>query len=423
MRRMCRAGLGPLSGATLASAPLLSSASPSSPSPSAQVLLQASRCAATTSTPIKPKRRSSFFKLGDVYKPGKFTSKDMPKGPTASNQPWDPVFAHHAFQKVTGPLQRKQNTTPDDHLTVEEVEKWMDAKSAAKVLGIKEHELPTLTSAQVEERWAKVYGERTNAQQQETVIAVEVLLEYVDSSLHRKKSRQYYRQYVDNARQSFDHETELRRRGHRQKFIYMFGIAMGVGCSVVMCIAFFRNIITRRDVENIGSSAVAYLNMVFAQPTNPEPAPDYATRYRDTPTALEIDQRSGAYGRTNPAEASIVAAVEEYRRDEEAEMLRILNDENERAQKEAKSRRAKDSRVRVYRADDFDEAGELKEPTRQREDADPAKAFSQMTFRQFANLMASQFGGGSRFQRITQDSVRRAEELEQMKKRMERTDE
>ncbi|PWV16889.1 hypothetical protein C3747_21g177 [Trypanosoma cruzi] len=379
------------------------------------------RRVAFASSPKKPHKLRSFFKMADMYRPGKYTSKDMPKGPTPSNQPWDPVFAHYAFQKATGPLQRKQNTTPDDHLTVDELEKWMDATAAAKVLGIKESDLPTLTSSQLEERWAKVYNERTNAMQQETVIAAEVLLEYIDSSVHRKKSRQYYRNYVDNARHALDHEADLRRRGYQQKFYYLFGAVMVIGCSAVMFVAFFRNVITRRDVENIGASAVAYLNMAFLQPSNPEPAPDYSTRYRDTPTAMEIDQREGRYGNTDPTQAQLVLEVEEFRRHEEAEMLRLLNDENERAQKEAKMQAARGSRVRVYRSEDFDESGELKEPAALNKDVDPAAAFSQMTFRQFAAMMASQFGGGSRFQRITQNSVRRMEEMENMRKRIDET--
>ncbi|ESL09273.1 hypothetical protein TRSC58_03010 [Trypanosoma rangeli SC58] len=379
------------------------------------------RQVAFKSPPKKPDKQRNFFRLADMYRPGKYTSKDLPKGPTASNQPWDPVYAHYAFQKATGPLERKRNTTPDDHLTVDELEKWMDATAAAKLLGIKESELPTLTSTQLEERWAKVYGERTNALQQETVIAAEVLLEYIDSSLHRKKSRQYYRQYVDNARHAIDHETELRRRDHRQKFIYMFGVAMVTGCCVVLCVAFFRNIVTRRDVENIGANAVAYLNVAFTQATNPEPAPDYSTRYYNTPSAMEIDQNKGSFGHTDPVQVQLTSEVEEYRRLEEAEMLRMFNDENERAEKEAKMREVRDSRVRVYRSDDFDEAGQLKEPALPKEDVDPATAFSQMTFRQFAAMMASQFGGGSRFQRITQDSVRRMEELDKMRKHMKET--
>ncbi|ORC89137.1 uncharacterized protein TM35_000131410 [Trypanosoma theileri] len=373
-----------------------------------------------TVSEAKPsKKRSSFFQMGDIYKPGKFTSKDLPKGPTASNQPWDPVFAHYAFNKATGPLQRKQNTTPDDHLTVDELDKWMDAKAAAKVLGIKESELSTLTAPQVEERWIKMYGERTNAMQQEVVIAAEVLLEYIDSSLHKKKSRQYYRQYIDNARQAIDHETDLRRRDHRQKFIYLSAIAITVGCTIVLFVAFFRNIITRKDVENIGANAVSYLYMAFTQPTNPEPAPDYTLRYRETPTAMTRDQQSGLYGVTDTTQVRIATEVEEYRRQEEVELLRMLNDENERAAKEAKEQRVRESRVRVYRTDDFDASGELKEnKTNGDGEVDPAAAFSQMSFRQFAAMMASQFGGGSRFQRITQDSVRRAEEVEQMQKRM-----
>lgn len=376
------------------------------------------RSVATTSSSEGPRRRGSFWRMSEMYRPGKFTSKDLPKGPGASNQPWDPVFAHHAFQRVTGPLKRKQNTTPDDHLTVDELEKWMDATAAAKVLGIKEKDLPTLTAPQVEERWAKVYSERRNAHQQETAIAMEVLLEYIDSSVHRKKNRQYYRQYVDNARHALDHETEMRQRDHRQKFIYLFGVAMLVGCCVVMCIALFRNVITHKDVEDIGKSAVSYLNMTFAQPTNLEPAPDYTVRYRDTPTAMDIDQQKGVYGQTDSTQAQLHSDVEEYRRREEEEMLRILNDENERAQREAKMNEVRDSRIQVYRCEDFDESGQLKEPEGQADDVDPAKAFSQMTFRQFAALMASQFGGGSRFQRLTQDSVRRTEELEAMRKRI-----
>ncbi|RHW70872.1 hypothetical protein DPX39_080035800 [Trypanosoma brucei equiperdum] len=382
----------------------------------------ASRRCGSTATPSR--RRSGFFKMGDMYKPGRYTSKDLPKGPSGSNQPWDPVYANYAFQLVTGPLKRKQNTTPDDHLTVDELDKWMDAKGAAKVLGIKEEELPTLTAPAVEEYWAKAYGQRNNAHQQETVIAAEVLLEYIDSTVHRKKSRQYYRRYMDNARQAIDHETEMRRSEHRQKFIHLFGVAMFTGSAIVVIIAFFRGYFTRQDVEKIGTDAAAYLNMVFSQPPNLEPPPDYSTRYRDTPPAMELAKQQGVYGVVDPARLSNLSKdVKQYRADEEMEMLRMLNDENEKARQRRKEDQVRESRVVVYRAGDFDDAGELKDLAKEKEAVKPLSAFSQQSFRDFAALMASQFGGGSRFQRITQDSVRRAEEMERMQKRMNEIEE
>nr|CCC92120.1 conserved hypothetical protein [Trypanosoma congolense IL3000] len=366
-----------------------------------------------------PRRRKGFFQLGDMYTPGRYTSKNLPKGPSASNQPWDPVYAQHAFRLITGPLKRKQYTTPDDHLTVDEVEKWMDAMGAAKVLGIKEQDLQTLTPAVLEQHWVKAYGERNNASQQETVIAAEVLLEYIDSTLYRKKSRQYYRNYMDNARQAIDNETETRRSEHRQKFIYILAVFMFVGSLIVMIIAVCRDVITKDDLKTIGANAATYLNMVLSQPPNPEPAPDYSTRYRDTPTFMDLDKQKGVYGVPNPARLSELAEeVRQYRNDEEAEMIRILNDENESSEEARREQLARGSRVTVYREEDFDEAGRLKESSTNGEKVDPITAYSNMSFREFANLMASQFGGGSRFQRITQDSVRRAGEIDEMHRRM-----
>ncbi|KAG5501319.1 hypothetical protein JIQ42_06320 [Leishmania sp. Namibia] len=347
----------------------------------------------------------TIMRMGSSYKPHRYSSKDISSGPQAGIG-YDPVFTNYLLKKTLGPLRRKQCNSPEDFLNVDEASKWMDATNAAKVLGIKEEELPTLTSMTLEEKFREEYRKRTNAHQEEMVIATEVLLEYIDSSVYQKKSRQYYRKFLENARVEVDAELSSERRGRKESLAWWFSIAITGACAVVFFVAYSRMYITRKDVARIGAKASEYFLMTFLQPKNTEPKPDYSTRYFNTPTSMELDRKSGRYGKPfsradEIRQAELSAA---YKEQEEAEIVKLFNDEQERSARDIQDDKARSSRVSVYLPEKIEGVGEAAlshEHSRK-------TAFEKMTFPEFSDMLVSNFGGGSRFQRLTVETSTRA---------------
>ncbi|KAG5478750.1 hypothetical protein LSCM1_06154 [Leishmania martiniquensis] len=393
--------------------------------PSAAAQARVLTMATLFSTPLLTARRPKSFaarihdmtimRMGNSYKPSKYSSKDISSSPRAGVG-HDPVFANYLFKKVVGPLRRKQGNSPEDFLSVDEASKWMEATNAAKVLGIKEDELPKLTKMMLEDKFRKEYKERSNAHQEEVVIATEVLLEYLDSSLYQKKNRQYYRKFLENIRAEVDAELKGEQSERNQSLTFWFGIAITGACAVIIFVAYSRLYVTRKDVTNIGVKVSEYFLMTFLQPKNIEPKPDYSTRYFNTPTAMELDRKNGRYGKQFLGadairQAELSAAYEER---EEAEMVKLFNDEHERRLRDAQDDKARSSRVAVHLPEQSERAGEAALLC----EHSVKTAFEKMTFPEFSGMLASNFGGGSRFQRLTADTSARAEHLDLARERL-----
>ncbi|KAI5688570.1 hypothetical protein MNV84_04048 [Leishmania braziliensis] len=381
--------------------------------------------AASFSAPLRTAQRHKSFaetihnmtimRMGSSYKPNRYSSKDVSSGPWAGIG-HDPVFANYLANKIVGPLRRKQSNSPEDFLNVDEASKWMDAKSAAKVLGIKEEELPKLTKMTLEDKFRKEYAERTNAHQEEVVIATEVLLEYLDSSLYVKKSKQYYRKFLENARLEVDADLTRVRRERNQSLMWWFSIAITGACAVIIFVAYARMYVTRDDMAKIGTKTSEYFLMTFLQPKNPEPKPDYHTRYFNTPTSLELDKKSGRYNQQflGTEEARLAERSTAYREQEEAEILKLFNDEREHSLRDRQDDKARESRVSVHLPEDMEGAARTP-PSRE---SSGRTAFERITFPEFAGMLASNFGGGSRFQRLTQETSSRMELLNVAQERL-----
>ncbi|KPI85646.1 hypothetical protein ABL78_5296 [Leptomonas seymouri] len=383
----------------------------------------AASCVFPMQTPLRHKsfaetiHNMTIMRMSNAHKPQSYTSKDVGGGPQ-KGAGHDPVFADYVLKKVTGPLKRKLGNQPEDYLNVDEAIKWMDAKHAAKVLGIKEDDLPKLNRDVLEEKWRKTYKERTNAQQEEVLIAAEVLLEYLDSSVFMKKSRQYYRKFIDNARTEVEQELTNERRRRNQSLMWLFGVAITGACCIVLFVAFSRRYVTRKDVHNIGIKTSEYFLMTFLQPKNTEPKPDYNTRYFNTPTSMEMDQKRGRLDNQFMSEEEARRAEEAsaYTEREEAEILKLFNDERERSGREKQNALARDSRVAVYLPEEA-EHGEHRAVSR----SNTPTEFEKMTLRDFSNMLASNFGGGSRFQRLTEETSARSDKMLSARERMAAT--
>ncbi|GET88808.1 hypothetical protein, conserved [Leishmania tarentolae] len=357
----------------------------------------------------------TVMRMGSSYKSGAYSSKDICSGPQAGIG-YDPVFTDFLLKKIMGPLRRKQSNSPEDFLNVDEASKWMDATNAAKVLGIKEEELPKLTKATLEDVFKAEYKGRTNAHQEEVVIATEVLLEYLDSSVYLKKSRQYHRKFLENVRLEVDAELTREQSERNEKLIWWFGIAISGACAIVFFVAYSRNYVTRSDVVSIGAKTSEYFVMTFLQPKNTEPKPDYSTRYFNTPTSMELDKKNGRYTKQFLTTDEIRQAERSaaYAEQEEAELLKLFNEEWERGARDRQDDTARESRVSVYLPEEV-EAAAKPAPSR---DGSEKTAFERLTFEEFRGMLASNFGGGSRFQRLTEETSLRAECLNAARERI-----
>lgn len=357
------------------------------------------------------------MKIANAYEDQKYSSKDIPMGPR-TGVGFDPVAAKHASDEIMGPLKRRMLTTPEDFLSPEESRIWMSAADAAKLLDIKEAELPVLSREKLEEKWVTAYRVTKNANREEVMAAAEVLLEYLDSSTYHKKSRQYYRTLLERTRVSID--IELGRQRSRNWELTMYGIAISftVGCLTVLAVMYLQHFITRRDLDMVGSYASDYIKMTFMSPNNVEPAPDYNTRYFHTPTAAAIDERDGvsglAYERSD--HLRIHKERDAYLRQEEAEMVRMFNDAADAAAEDKRLSASEASRVSVFRPEDFTADGTLLSEEA-RTAAPPSTHFGEMDYRQFSGMMAKNFGGGSRLQRMTSEPVARAAVLQEIAER------
>lgn len=350
--------------------------------------------------------------VGSHYKPQNMTSKDI-YNPLKTNIAWDPVQSSIKFKEMTGPLKRKTSVKLDNYVDLEESEKWMEVHHAAKLLGISQEELSTLTRATLEERWVKVYKEQSFAFQQETILAAEVMLEYLDSAMYVKKNRQYYKDYVDGARSSIDNDLQSRRDSYRQNMFLLTGVMMFGGCAMVVIAAFLNGTIDRSDMINFGNTAQNYMNSALTKPTNLEPAPDYGTRYLVTPSSLELDLRNGDVEKrlVEPGLANVMTQSEEYHSQEDALTIRLINLENERRAREAREKDLMESTIVVHRKEDYDADGKYVGPSSAVAATEKNDPFSTVTLGSFMSMAQHQFGG-SRSQRFVSNSSKLAGEQE-----------
>eukprot|EP00331_Platyophrya_macrostoma_P016680 CAMPEP_0176472448 /NCGR_PEP_ID=MMETSP0127-20121128/41747_1 /TAXON_ID=938130 /ORGANISM="Platyophrya macrostoma, Strain WH" /LENGTH=411 /DNA_ID=CAMNT_0017867315 /DNA_START=75 /DNA_END=1310 /DNA_ORIENTATION=- len=362
-------------------------------------------------------------KLSGNYDTRNVTSKDSEYSPLKTNKPFDPVMNGVRVKAITGPLRRKQNMSLDNYVDAVEAEKWMEVKHAAKLLNITENELHSLTPQQIEERWAKEYRQRTFSQQQELIIAAEVLLEYLDSQMFIKKSRQYYKDYIDNARSAIDNEIQTRREAWKQNLWLFSGVMVFGGCIVVLTAAYLRGMIQKQDILEIGASASDYMGVVLTKPKNREPAPDYGTRYLQTPTEVDLDASEGPIER-RLADPDLIrhlkekAAADEY---EDASIVRLVNEENARMERERKERALLESTVVIHRKEDYDEHGVYRPQPKSSQQGTAAEGnasgFRAPSFTEYMDMAKHTFGG-SKTQRFLKNSGEHAAEVSAMEQRL-----
>lgn len=365
---------------------------------------------------------------------------------------FDPVASLDAVQRLRGRLRRTRGTDPESQFNPDETARWMDVQQAARLLEIAPDALSTLRRHTVESRWREVYMARPAGQsREEALIAAEVLLDYVDSALQMTRSRAYYRARMEQARAEV--EGELQARGHRMRWLPMYGLAWAMlGMSaVVVVLAVIKANVRRSDFMAVGERVSDYMTLTFMKSTNLEPAPDYSTRYMLTPTAQELAQRSsaraedsraGLVGKDNSSNSSSSDALFRdghgarlleqkcaYEEAENAEMVKLWNEESAAAAARERAERLERSRVTTFTTASTSSAMQSCAPSQAAAETMSSRGschegsvkgttgLPEWSLRDFLALMENNFGGGSRFQRITNDTTARAREMRAMEER------
>lgn len=310
---------------------------------------------------------------------------------------YDPVYNHQQFQKATGPLERRKDTVtrPEECFTLDERGVWMESKHAARILQIKEEKLSTLTHGEVEEVWATRYKEaRTVSQRQEIMVATEVLMEYLDSTAFHKKNRLYYHQYLSNAKAAIDFELQKDKLQAREQMMWLCALAVTAASLIVFVVALAKGKLgDTLDVGEIGTNAQQYLTMSFLQPSNYEPAPDYNTRYFHTPTAVEVDDAS--------RKASMEAVTAVVGTNAGGSAAAAATATAWETSTEMKVRRQAMEQQRADARELYDLLHEGETDNGGRDASDGAADAKPASLMEFSQMMAHNFGGGSRTQRMT----------------------
>jgi len=284
-------------------------------------------------------KRGLFTKLRDAFDPDKLRLAQAKTGRPTNVSMGDPVLNSHNLNAVIQPKRRnRQIDSQSDFFQSGETEKWMSVKDAAKFLGIPEDKLIGLKTADIELAWAKGYKDaKFGGKKNEASIAAEVLMEYVDSDLHTKKSRFYYQDKIEDMRKEVEHELGQSKEWYWEVVMQGFGGIVFAGSLIVVVMMYLSQIMSRENFSHMITNVQSFLNTSLLRPTNVEPPPDYINRYRDTPTALEIDQANGISFEDDDAQSAALHYDMKSTEDQEnAFLVSLMNEENESAIMEAK---------------------------------------------------------------------------------------
>ena len=295
-------------------------------------------------TPAFRTKKGGFFtRLRDAYDPKNLRLKDAGTG-KATNQAFDPVYGKVIHQSNLRPMRKNMANASNletDFMQGDEVHKWMDVEQAARVLGIKKEELIGLKPARIEQAWAALYKANSNShgKKNEVTAAAEILMAYSDSDLSVRKQREYYTRTLENMRLDIEKELDKDKAQYAEWFMQGAGVMLLIGGAIIVVVMYVKKYAGTTTMTSAHDTLGRYMNVVASRPANVEPAPDYVTRYRDTPTAIEVDRANGVnFDRTHTELAAHHDQLQASR-DEDAYLLNMMNEENEQVLLEAKAAR------------------------------------------------------------------------------------
>ena len=290
-----------------------------------------------------PVSRSGSAKLTD-QDPSKFTSDDIPFVKS------DFIFDYSVnYEQLQSPLRKVHDV--NNFSTVEETNRWMEVKHAAKMLHIQVEEIPVLNAGKVELAWAKQYRiHRYSASKTAINSAAEVLLEYCDSAMHVTHTRDYYGKIVNKAREAMDSETRLEKAEIQGVFLKCIGgglLMCGFGMCFMILFHYFR-VRGEGDMPGLSAASAVMETVKFATRNNAEPPPDYSTRARLTPSQIDIDRADGYVPlELNRLHRDAEKDVANALATEDALTLQLLNEEMEHMRQEERESNSRVSSVDI----------------------------------------------------------------------------
>ena len=277
---------------------------------------------------------TQFFKKMADMDPHAMRVKDAPTGkPTTMHH--DPIFDKFRLQSDS---RARRVVEYSDNIMFhhkDDVVKWMEVKQAAKVLAIELDELHHLTSRTVELRFMKAYQKKSVAGgvRDDLTCAAELLFEYVDSNLQLIRNREYYRKTIENLRIEVEKEQIMRREENKFHIFKFLAVMVVVGNVMIVMMVYVARLTDHFNNKETIDNTKRFLCNLTQQNGNAEPEPNYITRYANTPSALEADERDGIdpYSTDEVAGLAHLDVIDATRLiySEDEEMIKMYNEEHE----------------------------------------------------------------------------------------------
>jgi hypothetical protein len=258
----------------------------------------------------------------------------------------DPIWAMQSHSQ----RERKSTTKAGgkDDFDAATLKQWMPIKDAARMLHIREEKLFALKPSEVEVEWAKQYqAARTDTERKSITAAAETLVEYCASEFARDATRAHFAQYLDKTRREIEDIVNKERQERIDKGFEFFGFGhLFVTTLFVTTGVILYKFMLVDDASRIYESARRKMVVLFSSPANEEPAPDYFTRYRDTPTSSDIHAKVERPDITDPAFRRVLEERQEMEA-KETQLLRALEIEEQDVQRRRAAHDAEQERRRA----------------------------------------------------------------------------
>jgi hypothetical protein len=222
----------------------------------------------------------------------------------------------------------------------DELRQWMDTKHAALILELDEKKLFGLKAFEVEEQWTKMYARAANeAEKQEITAAAELLIEYSNSDVAIERTKVHMHEHLRKAKK----EIDATLKEDKEKLSSWMFRAAGFGHLAVTCVFMVSMVAMYRylkidDASSMIERARKRYVMMMSQPTNDEPAPNYITRYRDTPSSLEEFKAKPHSEFVHEAERLAIVDAEEAEQQEELFLAALSYDAEAEVAKQVEKR-------------------------------------------------------------------------------------
>ena len=241
----------------------------------------------------------------------------------------DPIWQYQHLGQIVG----KTKGSVDHFIAKDTQRHWMRVVDAARILGIPKDKIAGLTAASIEEKFATAYGgSSSNGEKDAYVSAAEVLLEYAKSPFAADVSRARKIQALHKMKSELDDES---RAWHNKIFEALIYGASGwitgaitLTAVAIIGFAFYSRSDHLWSSENnlTAENMQKFVRMTVNWDPNLEGTPDYANRYVNTPTSLDLMHAAGHAAIADPNIRGALQQQDAIDRKELALMAVMLRD-------------------------------------------------------------------------------------------------